>query len=67
MKELLNRNPELLITVVGIGGCGCNTVNMLHENNLSGQVNLVAVNTDLVAVNTDLAALNSINVEKKFS
>jgi cell division protein FtsZ len=58
MKELLNRNPELLITVVGIGGCGCNTVNMLHENNLSGQVNLVAVNTDL-------AALNSINVEKK--
>lgn len=58
MKELLNGNPELLITVVGIGGCGCNTVNMLHENNLSGQVNLVAVNTDL-------AALNSINVEKK--
>ena len=58
MKELLNGNPELLITVVGIGGCGCNTVNMLHENNLSGQVNLIAVNTDL-------AALNSINVENK--
>ena len=58
MKELLNGNPELLVTVIGIGGCGCNTVNMLHENNLSGQVNLVAVNTDL-------AALNSINVEKK--
>ncbi|MFQ3265822.1 MAG: cell division protein FtsZ [Colwellia sp.] len=33
---------------------------MLDENNLSGQVNLVAVNTDL-------AALNSINVEKKSS
>ncbi|MEI6895490.1 MAG: cell division protein FtsZ [Colwellia sp.] len=58
MKELLNGNPELLITVVGIGGCGCNTVNMLHENNLSSQVNLIAVNTDL-------AALNSINVENK--
>ncbi len=58
MKELLNGNPELLITVVGIGGCGCNTVNMLHENKLSGQVNLVAVNTDL-------AALNSINVDNK--
>ncbi|MBU2870547.1 cell division protein FtsZ [Colwellia sp. E2M01] len=58
MKELLHGNPELLITVIGIGGCGCNTVNMLHENNLSGQVNLIAVNTDL-------AALNSINVEKK--
>jgi len=58
MKELLNGNPELLITVVGIGGCGCNTVNMLSENNLSKQVNLIAVNTDL-------AALNSINVENK--
>ena len=58
MKELLKGNPELLITVIGIGGCGCNTVNMLHENNLSGQVNLIAVNTDL-------AALNSINVENK--
>jgi len=58
MKELLNGNPELLITVVGIGGCGCNTVNMLHENNLSEQVNLVAVNTDL-------AALNSIKVVNK--
>lgn len=31
---------------------------MLQENNLSGQVNLIAVNTDL-------AALNSINVENK--
>jgi cell division protein FtsZ len=60
MKELLNGNPELLNTVLGIGGCGYNTVSMLDENNLSGQVNLVAVNTDL-------AALNSINVEKKSS
>jgi len=58
MKELLNGNPELLITVVGIGGCGCNTVNMLHENKLSEQVNLLAVNTDL-------ASLNSLNVVNK--
>jgi cell division protein FtsZ len=58
MKELLNGNPELLVTVVGIGGCGCNTVNMLHENNLSSQVNLIAVNTDL-------ASLNSVDVENK--
>jgi len=58
MKELLNGNPELLITVVGIGGCGCNTVNMLHENKLSEQVNLLAVNTDL-------ASLNSLNVINK--
>ena len=58
MKELINANPDLLITVVGIGGCGCNTVNMLYENNLSDSVNLIAINTDL-------AALNSLNVENK--
>jgi len=58
MKELTRINPELLITVVGIGGCGCNTINMLQENNLSERVNLIAVNTDL-------AALNSINVNNK--
>lgn len=58
MKELIHSNPELLITVVGIGGCGCNTINMLHENGLSDQVNLIAVNTDL-------AALNTLQVENK--
>ena len=52
MKELIHSNPELLITVVGIGGCGCNTINMLYENGLSQQVNLIAVNTDLAALNT---------------
>jgi len=58
MKELLQSRPEILITVVGIGGCGCNTVNMLHENNLAESVNLIAVNTDL-------AVLNHIDVESK--
>lgn len=58
MKELIHANPDLLITVVGIGGCGCNTINMLYENNLSDKVNLIAINTDL-------AALNSLQVEKK--
>jgi len=58
MEELLKTRPEILITVVGIGGCGCNTVNMLHENNLSNSVNLLAVNTDL-------ATLNYIDVENK--
>lgn len=58
MKELIHANPDLLITVVGIGGCGCNTVNMLYENNLSNSVNLIAINTDL-------AALNSLQVENK--
>jgi cell division protein FtsZ len=58
MKELIHNNPDLLITVVGIGGCGCNTVNMLYENNLAASVNLIAINTDL-------AALNSLQVENK--
>lgn len=58
MKELIHSNPELLITVVGIGGCGCNTINMLYENGLSQQVSLIAVNTDL-------AALNALEVENK--
>lgn len=58
MKELIHSNPEILITVVGIGGCGCNTINMLYENGLSQQVNLIAVNTDL-------AALNTLQVENK--
>ena len=58
MKELLQARPEILITVVGIGGCGCNTINTLHESNLANTVNLLAVNTDL-------ATLNFINVENK--
>ncbi len=58
MKELLQARPEILITVVGIGGCGCNTVNMLHESNFADSVNLIAVNTDL-------AVLNHTDVESK--
>jgi len=58
MKELLNHHPDLLITVVGIGGCGCNTINMLNEFNFSNSVNLIAVNTDL-------AVLNHIKVNNK--
>lgn len=58
MKELIQGKPDLLITVVGIGGCGCNTINMLAENELSDSVNLIAVNTDL-------GALSKINVTNK--
>lgn len=58
MKELLKSRSELVITVIGIGGCGCNTINMLHENDLSKRVNLIAVNTDI-------AVLNHCNVESK--
>jgi len=51
MKELLQPRPEILITVVGIGGCGCNTVNMLNEYIETESVNLIAVNTDLAVLN----------------
>ncbi|MGB0936059.1 MAG: cell division protein FtsZ [Colwellia sp.] len=51
MKELINGNPEIVISVIGVGGCGCNTVHMLEQNQLSEQVNLIAVNTDLAALN----------------
>ncbi len=58
MDALMQTRPELLITVIGVGGCGCNTVNMLSNANLSNSVNLVAVNTDI-------AALNHCNTENK--
>lgn len=51
MQELLNGQPDLLITLVGIGGCGCNTVNMLNEAELSDNVRLIAINTDLAVLN----------------
>ncbi len=58
MKELINSRAELLITVIGVGGCGCNTINMLSENDLASCV-------QLVAVNTDIAVLNHSSVETK--
>ena len=58
MKELSKVNPEIVITVIGVGGCGCNTVNMLQQNNLAERLNIVAVNTDL-------AALNKLSVDTK--
>ncbi|MGB1261440.1 MAG: cell division protein FtsZ [Cognaticolwellia sp.] len=51
MQELLRDRANLLITVIGVGGCGCNTINMLSENNFHTSVNLVAVNTDLAVLN----------------
>ncbi len=36
--------PKIL--VVGVGGCGCNTINQLSQAELSDAVQLVAVNTD---------------------
>jgi len=49
---------RVLVSVVGIGGCGCNTINMLNELGVSERASLVAINTDS-------AALNHCSVEKR--
>ncbi len=58
MQELMNHPEALVISVVGVGGCGCNTINMLNEHAFSNSVNLIAVNTDL-------AVLNHVSVDSK--
>ncbi|MCY3998380.1 MAG: cell division protein FtsZ [Flavobacteriaceae bacterium] len=53
--------PETLssqVKIVGIGGCGSNSVNHLQELNLE--------NTDLVICNTDAQALENSSVPNKF-
>jgi cell division protein FtsZ len=51
-------NDKFLVRVVGIGGCGCNAVNMLNQLGLGEHA-------QLVAVNTDTAALNHCEVDQK--
>ena len=34
------------ITVFGVGGCGCNTINQLSQSTLNDNIKLIAVNTD---------------------
>jgi len=50
-KFELVTNDEFLISVVGIGGCGCNAVNMLHEMGVNRHASLIAINTDNAALN----------------
>ena len=45
--------PKLI--VLGVGGCGCNTINQLSQINLPASVELVSVNTDAQS----MAATNS--------
>ncbi|WP_163931292.1 cell division protein FtsZ [Paraferrimonas sp. SM1919] len=40
------QNKQLNITVLGVGGCGCNTINQLQNTIQNDNVKLVAVNTD---------------------
>ncbi len=59
MFEIItSEKRQLRISVMGIGGCGCNTVSMLH-NVLDNE------NVNLVAINTDNAVLNHCEMENK--
>ena len=53
------------IKVVGIGGGGCNAVNRMIANKLSG-VEFIAVNTDKQALKSSLAA-HKIQVGSKLT
>ncbi|WP_351015724.1 cell division protein FtsZ [Shewanella sp. AC91-MNA-CIBAN-0169] len=47
MFELLNQtNNSPRISVFGVGGCGCNTINQLSQVAFNDNVQLIAVNTD---------------------
>ena len=58
IEFILPKTLSNQVKVVGIGGCGSNSVNHLHELNLE--------NTDLVICNTDSQALDSSPVPNKF-
>ena len=42
---------EFLVSVVGIGGCGCNAVDMLYQLGVNKHATLIAINTDSAALN----------------
>ncbi|WP_299570094.1 cell division protein FtsZ [uncultured Shewanella sp.] len=47
MYDLIpNTSKAPYITVFGVGGCGCNTINQLSESALNDNIKLIAVNTD---------------------
>jgi cell division protein FtsZ len=54
----LVESDKFLVSVVGIGGCGCNAVDMLNRLGMGDHA-------QLVAVNTDTAALNHCDIDQK--
>ncbi len=58
IEFILPKTLSNQVKIVGIGGCGSNSVNHLHRLNLE--------NTDLVICNTDSQALESSSVSNKF-
>jgi len=52
------RNPgECKITLIGVGGCGNNTINRLMQLGVSG--------AECIAINTDVQHLNMVQADKK--
>lgn len=41
------------IGVIGVGGCGCNNVRLLAQQELSGRAKLLALNTDIINADKD--------------
>jgi cell division protein FtsZ len=53
----LRRPGECKISIVGVGGCGNNTIDRLMKTGLGG--------ADCIAINTDVQHLNMIHADKK--
>ena len=52
------RTPgECKIVIIGVGGCGNNTIDRLMKSGMSG--------AECVAINTDVQHLNNIHADKK--
>jgi cell division protein FtsZ len=54
----LRRPGECKIVIIGVGGCGNNTIDRLMKAGMSG--------AECIAVNTDVQHLNMIHADKKF-
>ncbi len=57
MKDDFVKSHYAVISVIGVGGGGCNAVNRMMEDNISG--------CEFVAINTDAQALMMSNADKK--
>ena len=53
----LRRPGECKITIIGVGGCGNNTINRLMKSGMGG--------AECIAINTDVQHLNMIHADKK--
>jgi cell division protein FtsZ len=57
LKDDFGKSHYAVISVIGVGGGGCNAVNRMMEDNISG--------CEFIAINTDAQALMMSNADKK--